>query len=123
MITQIATGGLKPDVTIYLDLPVSEGLDRKRTAAGHAYERSPLDSEYPSPIPTDEPPGIPAEWNRLDAREIAFHERVQSGYRALMAAEPQRWLSFDGHLDQDILAAMIWQQLESYLSAYDPAAG
>jgi dTMP kinase len=103
VITRLATGGLMPDVTIYLDLPVDEGLERKRNALA-----SPLS-----------PPGDVAavpEWNRLDAREIAFHQRVRQGYLALIAAEPERWLRFDAHLDRDTLANVIWERVEPYLA-------
>jgi len=31
-ITEFATGGLSPDLTLYLDIPVEKGLDRKRRA-------------------------------------------------------------------------------------------
>jgi len=72
-ITDFATGGLKPDLTVYLDLPVAEGLRRKRAAfqAGKS------------------------ELNRMDRKEIAFHERARQGYLALAAREPDRWLVID----------------------------
>ena len=113
VVTQIATGGLCPDLTIYLDLPVWEGLERKRAA-----------SKQPS-APSD--PGRTsvesAEWNRLDAREVAFHERVRQGYQTLIAAEPERWLVFDGRLDRDLLADMIWQQLERPIAHLNSSTG
>ncbi len=105
-VNRIATGGLEPDVTIYLDLPVDDGLNRKRAAASRV-DASPL-----SPPGVPQRPAVPPEWNRLDAREVAFHERVRKGYQTLIAAEPGRWLCFDGHLDRNLLAAVIWQQLE-----------
>ncbi len=118
-VTQVATGGLRPDVTIYLDLPVKEGLDRKRAAASRISDASPL-----SPPQTVVRNGAAqAEWNRLDAREVEFHERVRAGYLALIAAERERWLCFDGHLDRNILADQIWQQLERRLTALNPPEG
>lgn len=105
-ITQTATGGLQPDLTIYLDLPPREGLERKRAMAGGA---SPL---APPNEADQHPAGAAAEWNRLDAREITFHDRVREGYHALIAAEPGRWLCFDGHLDRDTLASTIWHEVE-----------
>jgi dTMP kinase len=113
-ITRIATGGLLPDVTIYLDLPVSEGLDRKHAAAARHTLTSP-----PSPAVAGQQSNA-IEWNRLDAREIAFHERVREGYGALIAAEPERWLSFDGHLDRNVLADMIWEQIEPRIARLSP---
>jgi dTMP kinase len=65
---QFATGGLKPDLTILLDIDVLTGLKRKK---------------------------IKAEWNRLDAFELSFHERVREGYHILAAQEPDRWKIVD----------------------------
>lgn len=107
VITQIATGGLTPDLTILLDLPVEEGLARKRTA-----ETAPRTTS-PSPSATMLDEAAVSEWNRLDAREIAFHQRVQAGYHELSKIDPQRWLSFDAHLDPDELAASIWRAVQT----------
>jgi len=70
-----STGGLKPDLTLLLDVPVEEGMARKKTND--------------------------AEWNRLDAYAMAFHERVRQGYLALAKAEPERWLVIDARQDKD----------------------
>jgi len=64
-----ATGGLKPDLTLLLDIPVKEGMQRK------------VDND--------------SEWNRLDAYAEAFHCRVREGYLTLAAAEPDRWAIVD----------------------------
>ncbi len=69
LITEFATGGLWPDLTIYLDLDVETGLRRKAAT--------------------------PEEWNRMEAKEVAFHKRVRQGYRALAAQAPGRWLVVD----------------------------
>mgnify|MGYP001061094962 CR=1 FL=1 len=63
-----ATGGLKPDLTLLLDVDVEEGLRRKRSSQ---------------------------EWNRLDAEEVAFYHKVRQGYLSMAAAEPQRWVVID----------------------------
>lgn len=107
-ITRIATGGLTPDLTIFLDLAVAAGLQRKRVAVGlpAIVEQSP-----PAQIDSDT-----VEWNRLDARDILFHERVSAGYHTLIDAEPWRWRSFDATLDRDTLATRIWQLVEPRLA-------
>jgi len=64
-ITVLATRGLKPDLTLYFDISPREGLKR-RLLSGE-------------------------EWNRLDAEEIAFHQRVRAGYWELIEADPERW--------------------------------
>jgi dTMP kinase len=68
-ITAFATGGLKPDLTIYLNIAPEEGLQR-RQAGGD-------------------------EWNRLDAEALEFHQRVRAGYMELIAQEPERWAVID----------------------------
>jgi dTMP kinase len=70
-ITEIATGGLQPDLTIYIDITPEEGLRRRRMCGG--------------------------EWNRLDAEPLDFHQRVRSGYLELAALEPERWVLVDGN--------------------------
>lgn len=64
-IVAFATSRLKPDLTVYLDVPVEEGLQR-RTKGG--------------------------DWNRLDDYDLDFHRRVRAGYAELIAAEPDRWV-------------------------------
>ena len=67
-IVEFAIQGLKPDLTLLVDIDVEKGLRRKSKE------------------------GL----NRLDAYELAFHQRVRQGYRALAQAEPDRWEIVDG---------------------------
>lgn len=69
-ITHFATGGLVPDVTFYLDVPVEVGLRRKSGGSGDA-------------------------WDRIEQKGIAYHERVRSGYLTMAAADPGRWVVVD----------------------------
>lgn len=71
LVTRFATGGLEPDLTFLLDLPVHEGLRRKRGGEGAH------------------------DWNRMEAEALAYHERVRAGYHALAAAAPHRWVVLD----------------------------
>jgi dTMP kinase len=68
MLVSFATGGLKPDLTILLDVDVETGLRRKE---------------------------LKGEWNRLDAYDLNFHQRVRQGYLQLVQAEPVRWVVID----------------------------
>jgi dTMP kinase len=113
-ITAIATGGLLPDLTIYLDLSAEEGLERKRLRArgkslaeqgGRSVGRAPDAAQR----------SAAGEWNRLDARDLAYHRRVVAGYRALIAQEPERWRSFDARLTAETLAEQIAQAVEPWL--------
>ena len=75
-----ATGGLKPDLTLFLDVDVEVGL--KRRADG-------------------------GEWNRLDAYDQAFYERVRQGYLQMIAAEPERWICIDASAPKQQVQAEI----------------
>jgi dTMP kinase len=67
-IINFATGELKPDLTLLLDVDVELGLQRRSQGGG---------------------------WNRLDAYTLDFHRRVRQGYHVLAQAEPQRWAIID----------------------------
>ena len=69
MLVDYATGGLTPDLTILLDVNVEIGLARK---------------------------GKSIEWNRLDAMDREFHERVREGYLR-MAEIDARWIVIDAN--------------------------
>jgi dTMP kinase len=119
-ITQAATGGLLPDVTLYLDLTADEGLERKRRkregdrAAARA---SVADNLLPAPARAtpSNPRDAVVEWNRLDAREVEYHRKVADGYRAMIAQEPGRWHAFDARQPVDILAEQIAQEIVPWL--------
>jgi len=72
-ITTFATAGLRPDLIVYLDIEVEEGLRRKKSSfqAGQG------------------------EWNRMDQKEQDFHRRARAGYLQMAAAEPERWYVVD----------------------------
>ena len=74
-INAMATGGLMPDLTLLLDLPVHCGLER---AGLRTREEGTVLSE-----------------GRFDAESLEFHERVRQGYRSLAAEEPERFAIID----------------------------
>ncbi len=99
-ITAFATGGLTPDLTIYLDLDVEEGLRRKRAA----YEAG------------------QSEWTRMDQMEVDFHRRVREGYLRMAAAEPERWLVLDARRPIEEVQALIRAKVEEKLTERLPRA-
>jgi dTMP kinase len=102
-ITQLATGGLEPTMTLFLDLSAEEGLDRKQARRPH----STRGTSAVGPGGRQAGGEVLVEWNRLDARELAFHQRVESGYRELMARDPNRWHALDARQPIEQLAAQI----------------
>ena len=84
-----ATDGLRPDVTILLDLPVEAGLARKG----------------------------PDETTRFEAeQDVAFHRRVRAGFLALAADEPDRFALVDATWSVDAVADEVWTIVEALLS-------
>jgi dTMP kinase len=45
------------------------------------------------------------EWNRLDACELEFHQRVRAGYLELAQLEPQRWVVIDASQSPEAIQA------------------
>ncbi|MBI2846653.1 MAG: dTMP kinase [Chloroflexi bacterium] len=83
----LASQGLKPDLTILPDVPVELGLKRKGQKNG----------------------------DRFEEEELAFHRRVREGYLKLTSAEPQRWLVVDGTLPRRTVSATIWKRVKGLL--------
>jgi dTMP kinase len=84
VLIDFATGGLKPDLTILLDLEVEEGL-RRREQGG--------------------------DWNRLDAYAQAFHQRVRQGFLELARQEPRRWVTIDAGRPADQVQAAVRREV------------
>lgn len=101
-ITTVATGGLLPDLTFYLDLDVEAGLRRKRAGRDRAEQGGMAAAPKP-------------EWNRLDARDLAYHQRVAAGFAELMRREPERWRSLPAEQPVEALAEAIFREVQPLL--------
>ncbi len=93
-ITDFATGGLLPDLTFYLDVPVALGLQRKAGGRGDA-------------------------WNRMERKEIEYHQRVRAGYLAMAREDEARWSVVDAtadvERDRDAICERVLTRLGSRL--------
>jgi dTMP kinase len=67
-LVHFATGGMEPDLNVLVDVPVEVGRRRRRGGSE----------------------------DRLEGLGDEFQERVRSGYLALAAADPGRWVVIDG---------------------------
>lgn len=94
-VTAFATGGLRPDLVIYLDLDVTVGLERKlrdrREGRG--------------------------EWNRMDQLAETFYRRVREGYLRMAQGEPDRWLVVDATQSIADIHAHIRRRVRSMLDS------
>ena len=81
--THILPNDGRPDLTVFLDMPVELGLARKRGRLRDTFE----------------------------SEAVEFHERVRGGYLALAAREAEGWLVLDGTLKRSTLGAQIWSRI------------
>jgi dTMP kinase len=92
-----ATSGLRPDLTVLLDVDPDIGLQRARTG-GRA--------------------------DRLERESLDFHQRVRRAFRALADAAPDCYLVVDASRHPDAVAAMVrtavGKRLAARLAAHRP---
>jgi dTMP kinase len=84
-----ATQGLKPDLTVLLDMSAEDGLARKEGRGK----------------------------DRFEQEDLAFHQRVRQGYLKLAASEPKRWLVLDATQSRQKIAVIIWEKVKQLLSS------
>ena len=84
-LNQIATGGLLPDLTVLLDLPVEDGLQRSGGS------------------------------DRFESEDVAFHERVRKGYLALAEHDTERWLVVDATQERIAITSQILERVATLL--------
>ena len=110
-LNEVAAQGLRPDLTILLDLPVEKGLTRARERPARPAGGAPARARTAGPKPS---PRATVEDSIGDEKE-EFHERVRRGYLALAAREPGRWLVADAALPWTDTSDYILRHLERFL--------
>ena len=78
-----ATGGLWPDRTLLLDLPVETGLERALARNGRE--------------------GLSESEGRFEAEETAFHQRIRDGFLERASRWPERFRVLDARLSPEEL--------------------
>ncbi|KXU13591.1 dTMP kinase [Streptococcus infantis] len=85
-LNEFATDGLKPDLTLYFDIEVEEGLARIAANSNR-------------------------EVNRLDMEGLDLHRKVRQGYLSLLEKETDRIVKIDASLPLDQVIENTQQQL------------
>ena len=73
-VIKLATGGLKPDLTLFFDASIDKALMRTNSR-GESGEKK----------------------NRMDLETTEFYERVRGAYLQIAKAEPERFVTIDGN--------------------------
>ncbi len=90
-LTERVTRGLRPDLTILLDVPAEVGLERVVSRG---------------------------ETDRLERADLTFHRRVRTGFLAQANEDPERWRVLDARRDEVAVAEDVWQAVSPLLQAW-----
>ena len=90
---RVTVGGVWPDLTFILDLPVEEGLARAAQRLGD---------------------GAP---DRFESETIAMHERVRKAFLEIAEEEPHRCVVIDAQQPEAVIAEDIWEAVEARLGS------
>ena len=78
---RIACRGLKPDLTLLIDIDLATSIERRSRRSA----------------------------DRMEEQTEAFHRKVRDAYAALAGAEPERFRVIDGRADADSVEQTIWE--------------
>ena len=90
---RVACRGLKPDLTLLVDIDVETSLARAR--ARNAAQ--------------------PAGETRMDEQSLEFHRKVYEAYQALAASEPERIRRIDGRAAIEEIELAIWDMVSAHV--------
>jgi dTMP kinase len=81
-IGRFATGGIEPDLTMVLDLPVTSALARRKKAA-----------------------------DRVESRDLDYHERVRAGFLEEAARRPDKIRVVEADRPVDAVHEAVWREV------------
>ncbi len=93
-VIELATGGLKPDLTLFFDLTVEEALLRTQKRDEMGQKR-----------------------NRLDNENYGFHQRVRNAYHEMIAQEPDRFRVIDASKSMEEIRQNALEVLLNFLNS------
>ncbi|MFM7470813.1 MAG: dTMP kinase [Nodosilinea sp. LVE1205-7] len=92
-LNRIATAGVTPDLTLWLQLPVEQGLARARQRGGS---------------------------DRMERADLSFHQRVQQGFEYLAQQYPQNRATIEAEGSPTAVAETILAVVQTYLEQWYP---
>lgn len=95
-LNDIATGGLTPDLTVLLDMPVEASVERRAPRVTDRFE---------------------AELPGQGDGEQTFHAKVREGFLALAGQAPARWLVIDATLPRSEVSRLIRARVSAVLES------
>ncbi|NOT48350.1 MAG: dTMP kinase [Acidobacteria bacterium] len=98
-IIELATGGLKPDLTLFFDISVENALGRMQKR-GESGERV----------------------NRMDVETADFYARVRTAYLGIAEREPERFIVIDANRSVEEIQARVVEIVSPLIDFADKAA-
>jgi dTMP kinase len=92
-VIELATGGLKPDLTFFFDLPVEESIRRKNSRNSNGEQQ-----------------------NRMDKENYEFYVRVREAYLKLAEQEKQRFRVIDANRSINEIAGEVSRVWDNFLN-------
>jgi len=83
---RLATGGVRPDLVLWLSVDPAEAQRRRAAARGQ---------------------------DRIEARGLAYQQKVHDGYRALVASDGL--VEIDAQQSPDVVTTRVWEHVEPYV--------
>jgi len=92
-VIELATGGLKPDLTLFFDLPIETAFTRKHSRIQAGEHK-----------------------NRMDSETAEFYANVREAYLTIAAAEPHRFRTVDASGSTDEVKAQVLDIVSKFLT-------
>jgi len=97
-LADMCTWGVKPDLTLLIDVDPEIGLGRVRTRSVQSL----------------------TQMDRFENMDFGFHERVREGFLEIAQDEPARFRILDGHMEMDVLQSKVIQIVQKEIARVVP---
>lgn len=91
-VIKLATGGLKPDLTLFFDISVEKALERTHTRDRSGEQK-----------------------NRMDLETAEFYKAVRDSYLGINKREPKRFKIIDANGSIDEIQKNVWETVTKFL--------